>query len=464
MAQQSTGHIVSPLSAPSAGDAAVRANLAVLARVFGACDQRDFAVRLWDGQVWSPAPTPAPRFTISLHHPGALRRMLLPPTELNLGESFVRGDFDVEGDLVACAGLADALQPLLSSPSQWLPLGRLLVSLPDVRQSGQSWRGSAHLKGEEHSPDRDQQAVEYHYDLPGEFYALFLDRRLQYSCGYFPTGEETLDAAQEAKLEYICRKLRLRPGERLLDIGCGWGGLVTFAAERYGVEAVGITLSPSQLGWARRRVAEAGLAGRCRIDLQDYRALSRDEQFDKIVSIGMFEHVGRKQLPAYFRHAHGLLKPGGLFLNHGIAGMYLPPAGVVGGLVQRALARNGDFIGRYVFPDGELEPVSETNTVAERAGFEVRDVESLREHYALTLRHWWRALETKREQALQLVDEPTYRVWRLYVAGCAHAFEAAHLNIYQTLLAKPDAHGRSGLPPTREDLYNRPIPTVLSLS
>jgi cyclopropane-fatty-acyl-phospholipid synthase len=455
VAQPTTGHIFSPSSAASQGEEAARTTLAVLARVFGACDQRDFAVRLWNGQVWSPAPTSLPRFTLVLNHPGALRRMFLPPTELNLGEAFVRGDFDVEGDLVACAALADVVQPLLSAPGQWLPLGRLLVSLPDVRLDGQSWRGSARLQGEEHSPFRDQQAVEYHYDLPGEFYALFLDQRMQYSCGYFPTGEETLAAAQEAKLDHICRKLRLQPGERLLDIGCGWGGLVTFAAERYGVEAVGITLSPSQLEWARRRVAEAGLAGRCRIDLRDYRALGRDERFDKIVSVGMFEHVGRKQLPTYFRQTHELLKPGGLFLNHGIAGMYLPAAGVVEGLVQRAILLNGDFILRYVFPDAESVPVSEVNLLAEQAGFEERDVESLREHYALTLRHWWQALEAKREQALRLVDEPTYRLWRLYLAGCAHAFDAARLNVYQTLLVKPDARHRSDLPLTREYMYAR---------
>ena len=452
MAQQTTGQVVSPSLAPAAEEAAARASLKVLARVFGDCDQRDFAVRLWNGQVWSPAPELAPRFTIVLRHPGALRRMFLPPTELNLGEAFVRGDFDVEGDLVACTGLADAVQAVFTSPTRWLPLGRLLTSLPDLRLEAQPWRGAAQLRGAEHSPGRDQQAVVYHYDLPGEFYALFLDQRMQYSCGYFPTGEETLDAAQEAKLDHICRKLRLQPGERLLDIGCGWGGLVGFAAERYGVEALGITLSPSQLGWARQRLAAAGLAGRCRIELQDYRALGR-QQFDKIVSVGMFEHVGRRNLPEYFRQAYKLLKPGGLFLNHGIAGMYLPPAGLLGSLGHRVFERGRGFIGNYVFPDGELEPVSEVNLVAERAGFEVRDVESLREHYAQTLRHWHRALGEKREAALQLVDEPTYRVWRLYTAGCAHAFDVARLNVYQSLLLKPGAQGRSGLPWSRKYMY-----------
>ncbi len=435
-------------------ETAARASRAVLAAVFAGCPERDFAVRLWNGDIWSPAPEQTPRFTIVLNHPGALRRMFLPPSELVLGEAFVHGDFDVEGDLVVCTGLADVVAPLFTDPRRWPPLARLLLSLPNSRLADPGWRGGAQLHGELHSSHRDQQAVVYHYDLPGEFYALFLDKYMQYSCAYFPTGEEGLDAAQEAKLEHICRKLRLQRGERLLDIGCGWGGLISFAAERYGVEALGITLSPSQAAMAKWRIQQMGLGDRCRVDLRDYRSLGPWERFDKIVSVGMFEHVGRATLPQYFQQAYTLLAPGGLFLNHGIAGVHMAQAGPLGNVARRLQEMRGDFMHKYVFPDAQLVPVSETNDLAERAGFEVRDVESLREHYARTLRHWLHNLETKREEALRLVDQPTYRVWRLYIAGCAHAFNTARLNVYQTLLVKPDEKGRSGLPWSRAYIYS----------
>ncbi len=432
---------------------AAKLSLEIAERLFGRSVVRDFAVRLWDGQEWRSDPGRPPRFTIILNHPGALRRMLLPPSELGLGESFVRGDFDVEGDLVACIGLADAVQATVANPTRWPGILRRLLALPQTTVAAGRWRGEARLSGDVHSPGRDRQAVTYHYDLPGEFYALFLDQRMQYSCAYFRHADDSLDVAQEAKLEHICRKLRLKPGERLLDIGCGWGGLVAYAAERHGVQALGITISQGQAYLGRRRLAAAGLNDRARVDLCDYRSLDEWEGFDKIVSVGMFEHVGRKKLQVYFDQAYRLLKPGGLFLNHGIAGMYLPRPGPVAGLIQRTLYAKGSFIGHYVFPDGELEPINESLACAERAGFEVRDVESLREHYALTLRHWLRNLEQRREEALAIVDVPTYRVWRLFTAGCAYFFDTARLNVYQALLVKPDHSGKSHLPLTREYLY-----------
>ncbi len=434
---------------------AAKLTLEIVERLFGRSGVRDFAVRLWNGQLWHADPGRPPRFTIVLHHPGALRRMLLPPSELGLGESFVRGDFDVEGDLVACIGLGGAVQATAANPTRWPGILRRLLALPQTTAPAGRWRGEARLTGEMHSPGRDRQAVTYHYDLPGEFYSLFLDQRMQYSCAYFRRPDDSLDAGQEAKLDHICRKLRLKPGERLLDIGCGWGGLVAHAAERYGVEALGITISQGQAFLGRRRIAAAGLSDRARIDLCDYRALDEWEGFDKIVSVGMFEHVGRRRLQVYFNQAYRLLKPGGLFLNHGIAGMYLPEPGRVAGLIQRVLNAKGGFIGHYVFPDGELEPINESLACAERAGFEVRDVESLREHYALTLRHWLRNLEERREEALQIVDLPTYRVWRLFTAGCAYFFATARLNVYQALLVRPDSGGGSRLPLTRDDLYAR---------
>lgn len=261
-----------------------------------------------------------------------------------------------------------------------------------------------------------------------------------YSCAYFESAGDGIDTAQTQKLDYICRKLRLRAGERLLDLGCGWGGLLIHAARNYGVQAFGITLSIPQAEIAGQRIREQGLTDQCRVDVYDYRDLESGAEFDKLVSVGMFEHVGEAMLPEYFRQAWLRLRPGGTFLNHGIAS-------------SAGFKRSGpSFIDKYVFPDGELVPIHVTLRAAELSGFEVRDVESLREHYALTLREWVRRLESKAEQAKNIVEDSTYRVWRLYMSGSAHAFKTSRLNLYQVLLSKPD-HGQSRLPLTREDWY-----------
>jgi cyclopropane-fatty-acyl-phospholipid synthase len=261
-----------------------------------------------------------------------------------------------------------------------------------------------------------------------------------YSCAYFANPDDDLDTAQEQKLEYICRKLRLQHGERLLDIGCGWGGLVIYAAQHYGVEAYGITLSEPQVELAQKRIEEAGLTGKCKVEVRDYREVTEANSFDKIVSVGMFEHVGESLLPTYFKQAWQLLRPGGVFLNHGIASIFSHPQ------------PDSIFNQRYVFPDGQLLPISITLQIAEASGFEVRDLESLREHYALTLRHWVRRLEEHSDEARNLTSDVTYRIWRLYMSAAAHAFQTGSHNIYQTLLAKPD-RGDSGLPLTRNDWY-----------
>jgi cyclopropane-fatty-acyl-phospholipid synthase len=271
---------------------------------------------------------------------------------------------------------------------------------------------------------------------------------MAYSCAYFPTLETDLDTAQAAKFEYICRKLRLKSGERLLDIGCGWGGLLVYAAENYGIQALGITLSQPQVEYAQAWIREVGLADRVQIELRDYRDLEAKGSFDKIVSVGMFEHVGRSKLPGYFTSAWRAMMPGGLFLNHGIAaqGRRAP------GWLERAFFQRGEFIQRYVFPDGELVPVSDALAFAEKTGFEVRDVESLREHYALTLRRWVHNLEEHHDQAVRIKDERTYRTWRMYLAASAYGFEAGQSNVFQALLAK-NRDGLAGLPLTRADLY-----------
>jgi cyclopropane-fatty-acyl-phospholipid synthase len=319
-------------------------------------------------------------------------------------------------------------------------LMRLFHELPDDADSPFPNQPARKLSGPLHSKKRDSQAVRYHYDLPPDFFALFLDRAMQYSSAYFQNLTETaLDAAQERKMNYICSKLQLHPGETLLDIGCGWGGFLVFAAAHYGVRALGITLSVPQAEAARERVRNAGLSQQCRVEVCDYRDLEGAQSFDKIVSVGMFEHVGHEMLPEFFKAAWHRLNWNGLFLNSGIS---------ANALEQQ---RGPSFIDRYVFPDGDLVPISTALTAAEGAGFEVRDVENLREHYGLTLRQWVRRLEQRAEDARRLTDETTYRIWRLYMAGSARRFLAGRLNTYHTLLLKGSYEG--SLPLTRDGWY-----------
>jgi cyclopropane-fatty-acyl-phospholipid synthase len=401
---------------------------------------RDFAVRFWDGSTQGPTEGHSARFTLVLQHPGTVRSMFWPPNQTSLGEAYAYDDFDVEGDIQAFMNVIEHLRALHWGALKRLRFARRLLRLPR-RQRPRSGRQAAQLSGTRHSPERDRQAIRYHYDLPADFYRLWLDRELVYSCAYFTHADQDLDTAQRNKLDYVCRKLRLKPGQRLLDIGCGFGALVRHAARHYGVEAVGITLSERQLEGARQRIRDEGLEGRCRVEPKDYRDLDEPGRYDALASIGMVEHVGDRVLPAYFNQAWKLLRPGGVFLNHGIALHAHVP-----------MPRKPTFATRYVFPDGELRPISATLRVAEEAGFEVRDVESLREHYRRTLEHWVSRLEAHGDEARRLTDETTYRVWRLYMAGSADGFRRGKFNIYQALLSKPD-RGASGLPLTRADWY-----------
>ncbi len=434
----------------ASGDKALVATKALIDQFFGRFGHRDFAVRLWNGEVLPADTTPA-TFTLGLNHPGALRCMFRLPLELSLGEAFIYGDFDIDGDIFAAVAWMDAFSRSPFSKKDFWRLLRQIKALPLERTQRDQGRGPARLTGRRHSPSRDRAAITYHYDVGNAFYRLWLDRWMTYSCAYFVTGEEDLDTAQEQKYEHICRKLRLRPGERLLDIGCGWGGLVIYAVKKYGVRAVGVTLSEKQREYAAQRIAEAGLQGRAEVRLQDYRDLA-DESFDKIVSVGMFEHVGRDHLPEYFAHTFRLLKPGALFLNHGISRRPRRKARGWRALIERRVLGANDFIQRYVFPDGELVPVSEVNLFAEEAGFEVRDVENLREHYALTLQHWVRRLQSRWDEAVQASDEVTARIWRLYMAASAYGFDIGNINVNQTLLLKA-VPGQRHLPWTRSDLY-----------
>jgi cyclopropane-fatty-acyl-phospholipid synthase len=422
-------------------DRTVQAGLDILEELFQDYSPRDFAIRFWDGTTWDAESGQPKRFTLCLNHPGSLCKMFWQPNEVTLGEAYIYNDFDIEGDIGAVFSLADYVTELSTGITRWLKHGAGLLSLIFQGRAREKGR-AARLRGEVHTPDRDRSAVTFHYDLSNEFFALWLDTRMVYSSAYFGSESDDLDTAQERKLDYICRKLRLRPGDRLLDIGCGWGGLVIHAAKNYGARALGITLSGPQAGLARERIAGEGLSDRCRVEVLDYRHVEEPESYDKAVSVGMFEHVGQARLPEYFRRAWRLLKPGGTFLNHGIA------------RTMGCWGRKGpSFLDHYVFPDSDLVPLSIALKAAERAGFEVRDVESLREHYALTLQNWVKRLEARHLDACRITDEVTYRIWRLYMSGAAHEFTAGRMNVYQALMVKPD-RGRSGLPFTREDWYS----------
>lgn len=406
--------------------------------------QRRFEVELWDGTLL-PATQPPALARIVLHTRHALGWMLQFPLDVALGEAYLRGDFEIEGDIGAVTALGDDIEfrpDLLPSIMQdVLVLRRVAGPRPAPPEF------MASLSGATHSRERDQQAIEHHYNVSNDFYRLWLDQRMVYSCAYFPTGTETLDGAQQAKLDYICRKLQLQPGQTLLDIGCGWGGLAIYAAQHFGVHVLGVTLSSAQLEEGQRRVRQAGLQDQVQLELRDYRdVVATGQLFDAISSVGMAEHVGRGNMLTYFQSAYQALKPGGLMLNHAIARGR--DSSALPGWVE-----GGNFAGKYVFPDGELLPVWESLKYAAEAQFEVRDVENLREHYAQTLSYWLKNLEARRDEARALLGAPRYRLWRLYLGACIPSFQKGYLQLFQSLLAKPDEQRQVHLPPSRAGLY-----------
>lgn len=422
---------------------------------FGPPGQRPFAIRYWNGFTEPGAGgAPAP-FTILIRNPGALRVALLPPSELAFSEAFVRGDLGLEGSLEAAVRWAAGLAERLSAPHRVARLAPLVLGLPSnvnaAALRSRRWRPGRCRR--RHHAARDTAAVRHHYDVGNDFYQLWLDEQTVYSCAYFPPGVRDIDAAQAAKLDYICRKLQLLPGERFLDIGCGWGGLIRHAARRYGVEAVGITLSPPQAQLSGRRIAEDGLADRCRVEVRDYRDLPNRPSYHKAASVGMVEHVGRAELERYFEIVFRVLRPGGAFLYQGIVDLEKARSTGFWVRARRWFWREGQFLQRYVFPDGELPELADVVRAAERAGFESRDLESLREHYVLTLRHWLKRLERREREAVTLVGETIFRVWRLYLAASAHAFAAARIGVVQLLLSKPCRDAPNDVPHTRHDLY-----------
>lgn len=428
-------------------DADVAADL--LRRLFHGYDGY-FTLRLWNGAVLTIGKLGTdglnPRFTLVFRNPQVVWAMLLGRDPLRLAEAYFRGDIDIEGDFFAALRIKDHLHSIRMSGRDRLGALFAVLRLRVRDIAGQEPvvpRKSLHGHAvQAHSKVENSDAIRFHYDVSNGFYALWLDKAMVYSCAYFVQPDDSLERAQQAKLDHICRKLLLRPGDHFLDIGCGWGALVIHAARHYGVRAHGVTLSRQQLELAQRRIAEAGLVDRVTVELRDYRDLAGQAVFDKIASIGMFEHVGLRNLPLYFATVYRLLKPSGLFLNHGITH----------DVEGWSKTLSTEFINRYVFPDGQLDTISNIQRGMERAKFEIADVEALRPHYALTLRGWVARLEQHHAAALRHVSESTYRVWRLYMAASALDFEAGELGIYQVLAGKRGA-GAVVMPLTRRHLY-----------
>jgi cyclopropane-fatty-acyl-phospholipid synthase len=394
----------------------------------------------WDDSRFGPDDADA---RIVIRSPRALQRLLRAPGELGLGRAYVAGELDIEGDVYAVLGLHDVRPDLNIGLKEWVAVGRAAARVGALRPGRlEPPPEEARLHGRRHSRTRDGAAISHHYDVGNDFYRLVLGPSLTYSCAYFASPDQSLDDAQHDKIELICRKLRLREEERLLDVGCGWGSLAIHAAQKYGVKVVGVTLSQRQADLAAKRAAEAGVSDRVVIRVQDERDVD-DGPYDAISSVGMFEHVGAARLSEYFRHLYELLRPQGRLLNHGIS----RPAGAK----RTRFARRG-FIDSFVFPDGELHEVGSVVSSMQGVGFEVRDVESLREHYALTLRNWVANLEADHERAIELAGEGRYRVWRLYMAASALNFEAGRTQIHQVLAVRSD-DGTSAVPLRRSDTF-----------
>ncbi len=368
---------------------------------------------------------PAPTVSMRLKSLAAIRT-LLNPTLGNLGTAYVEGDIDIDG----------AIEDILA----------VGVLLSDSTGADEFTKPEAGLLARvlAHSRSRDKEKIEYHYDVSNDFYRLFLDREMVYSCGYFKHPDDDIDDAQANKLDHILKKVMLKPGDRLLDVGCGWGALIIRAAQQ-GAHAVGVTLSENQYAYAKERIDALGLSSRCEVRLQDYRDVPEKGGYDKITSVGMFEHVGMKNLPLYFRDMHALLKNGGAMLMHGITATH-PELRQVG-------RGAGEFIDRYVFPDGELPHMSDVARIMADEGLEVVDVESLRRHYALTLEHWAHRLDRDPETARRIAGEKRFRIWRVYLMGCSVGFRDNWMNIYQLLACKLGGAGTNPFPMTRDWMY-----------
>jgi len=416
-------------------DAAAVAGREILERLLAGYDGA-VALCLWNGErVHGEVDAPC---TVIFHQPSVLRHLVLHRDLVHLAESYLAGEVDVAGDMES---LFDLTQHARQLHFTWLDKWRLLLRALRLPGRQKSASPAVH-DGRAVQHRNTRQSISHHYDVSNDFYRLWLDPEMVYSCAYFRDPAQSLASAQREKLDYICRKLRLEAGQQLLDIGCGWGALAIWAAQHYGVQVHAITLSEQQYRYATERVRNEGLAERVCIELRDYRDLPEGARYDRVVSVGMFEHIGVANFPLYFGTVKRVLRPDGLFLNHGITND--------SGWRDTPITR---FMNRYVFPDGELARISDVENAMEQAGFEIIDVEGLRRHYALTLRHWVAALEKHRQQAVALVGEAAYRVWRLYMAGCTYYFDEGSINVYQVLAGS--AYQPLATPLRRDDLYEK---------
>ena len=398
-------------------------NTAPLRRaVEAALPRRPFAISFWDGTTVPATEPDSPTFR--LLSPQALAHVVRAPGELGLGRAFVLGLIDADS-VEGAIRVIDTFEPSRPSVSQMLALAGGVVRACGLTRLPRPPASELRLTGERHTVGRDRQAVSYHYDAGNDFFKLFLDDSMTYSCGYFRGGAETLADAQRAKLDLVCTKLGLKEGERVLDVGCGWGSFAIHAAKHYGVTVTGVTLSPSQAELAREKVAEAGLSEQIEIHVTDYRELP-GASFDAIASIGMSEHVGESQIDRYAQSLFALLRPGGVLLNHAIAA-----------LDPEYDSLDDEFSMRYVFPDGEALPLSRVQLALERAGFHIDHVEGFREDYARTLRHWTERLDEHLEQAERLAGVQRTRVWRLYLRAARHGFDTSITAVYQVRARRP---------------------------
>ncbi len=391
-----------------------------------------FRVRFWDGEEWSVPSGGEPGFTLVLRSPGAIRNTIFPPTELNATEAYLFDEFEIEGDMFAVFETAYELAGMKRSKSELLKLLTRVISLPGSKRKKDK-NFTAKLTGDIHSIERDKEAVSYHYDMSDDLYRLWLDPEMVYSCAWFKTRETTLEQAQLDKLDYICKKLDLKPGEKLLDAGCGWGALVIHAAKNYGVDATGVTLSKNQAAHANRRISELGFEGKCRVEVRDVRSLS-GQKFDKISSVEMLHHIGYNSLPEYFGVIKNLLKPGGLSFQLGVTNN-----------AAKGNYRGPVFAPKYFMPDYDLSPIGEYLRIAETTGFEVCDVEDLRQHYELTARHWLKRIEANHNEIASVTGEVMYRVYRLSMALMAYGFYSNMINLYHFILRNTE--GKGDFPP-----------------
>lgn len=408
-----------------------------------------FSIRLWDGSIIPLGKNVDSEFFIAINGPGVIGALLRRPTYENLVLQYINGSVDIHGDLIDFVAVARKKRPTkkLKKINKFFLLRQALPLLLSFSEKTSVQHEYLYDEvGRKESRRDNKKFIQFHYDMSNNFYALFLGDEMQYSCGYFTDPDNSLDQAQYDKLDIICRKLRLKPEEKLLDIGCGWGGLICHAAQNYGVKAHGVTLSQKQFDYTAAKVKRLGIEDRVTVELRDYSTL--EGTYDKIASIGMFEHIGLANMPKYFQKINSLLRDRGILLNHGISRHAKPTR-----RAARKIRPERRLLLKYIFPGSEIDNVGHTIDLLEINGFEVHDVEALREHYALTTRHWYKRLMARKEEAINFVGIEKFRIWALYLAGVSIGFTDGSIHICQIVATKHSAKGASGLPFTRADLY-----------